>query len=612
MELRDISAKLNDSMLATLRHLLPAGVVNGAEYCVGGVEGEKGQSLRIHMTGSKAGVWSDFSTGESGGDLIDLWQAVRRISLVEAMDEARAWLGIERPKFESPKREYKPPVKPEGIRKAADTPVEKYLEGRGLTRKTVEAFRVAADGSRVLFPFIDPQGETRMIKFRDINDKKRQGPTSAGQMPILFGWQTIDVNAREVWITEGEFDAMAAYQMGAPALSVPFGGGAGAKQQWIENEYDNLDRFETIILALDMDDEGEAAAREIAERLGLHRCLRVKLPKKDMNECLLNGVDIEAIRKTASAFDPEELRCASDYRDDILRELFSNDDDKRGFTPCVSKFDGKIRFRDAELIILNGINGHGKSQFAGQLSLDAMTQGKRVCIASMEMPARRLLGRLTRQAAGVASDSPSESYAHTIIDWYAGKLWLFDLVGTAKTKRMLEVFEYARKRYGIEVFVIDNMSKCGIDDDDYSGQKRFMEELCDFKNQTGTTLFLVTHSRKGESELNQTGKMDVKGSGAITDLADSVLTIWRNKKKEEEVAKYKWENPGPLPDELTQSPDSVVTCSKQRNGDWEGKVGLFWRPASMQYVGGSDDPPRMYVRFSAVQRPVPAEEEEAF
>lgn len=613
MELRDISAKLNDSMLATLRYLLPAGVVNGAEYCVGGVDGEKGQSLRVHMTGSKAGVWSDFSTGQSGGDLVDLWMAARHISLIDAMDEARAWLGVERPKFESPKKEYKPPVKPEGIRKASGTPVEQYLEGRGLTRKTVEAFRVAADGNRVLFPFIDPLGETRMIKFRDINDKKRQGPTSAGQMPILFGWQTVDQNSREVWITEGEFDAMAAYQMGVPALSVPFGGGAGAKQQWIENEYDNLDRFETIILALDMDDEGEAAAREIAERLGLHRCLRVKLPRKDMNECLLDGVAIEDIRKTSSAFDPAELRCASDYRDDILRELFSNDDDQRGFAPCVSKFDGKIRFRDAELVILNGINGHGKSQFAGQLSLDAMVQGKRVCIASMEMPARRLLGRLTRQAAGVSSDSPSESYAHTIVDWYAGKLWLFDLVGTAKTKRMLEVFEYARKRYGIEVFVIDNMSKCGIDDDDYTGQKRFMEELCDFKNTTGTTVFLVTHSRKGESELQQTGKMDVKGSGAITDLADSVLTIWRNKKKEQEVEKFKVDNYGtPVPEELTSSPDSVVTCSKQRNGDWEGKVGLYWRPASMQYVGGNDDQARMYVRFSAAQRPVHAEEEEAF
>lgn len=607
MDLREISEKLNDSMLATLRHLLPAGVVQGAEYCVGGLSGEKGQSLRVHMSGNKAGVWSDFASGDSGGDLIDLWVAVRGVPLVAAIDEARQWLGVERPKFVAPQRTYNAPLKPERCRKVEATPVEQYLlEKRGLTSNTMKAFRIAADGDRVLFPFIDPLGETRMIKFRDIHDKKRQGPTSGGQMPILFGWQAVDPNAREVWITEGEFDAMAAHQMGVSALSVPFGGGKGAKQQWIENEFDNLDRFETIVLALDMDDEGEAAAREIAERLGIHRCLRVSLPRKDMNDCLLEGIDINEIRRTGKAFDPEELRCATDYREEILKELFNSDEDSRGFAPLLTKLDGNLRFRDAELVILNGINGHGKSQMAGQFSLDAMLQGKRVCIASMEMPARRLLTRLTRQASGCSTGRPTEGYANAVIDWYAGKLWLFDLVGTAKTKRMLEVFEYARKRYGIEVFIIDNMSKCGIPDDDYTAQKKFMEDLCDFKNTTGTTLFLVTHSRKGESEDAPTGKMDVKGSGSITDLADTVLTIWRNKKKEKEVHEASF-NGGEVPEEILTKPDSVLYCSKQRNGEWEGNVGTFWCGGAMQFKNNAKDSPRQYVSYS---RPVAPDEED--
>lgn len=607
MDLRELSAKLNDTMLATLRHLLPAGVVNGAEYCVGGIEGEKGQSLRVHMSGPKAGVWSDFSTGESGGDLVDLWMAVRRQSLVESMDEIREWLGVESPTFVAPKKEYHPPEKPKGIKKVADNyDVEDYCHKRGLNDETMAAFRIAAEGSRILFPFIDPNGETRMIKFRDTKDKKKQGPTSAGQMPILFGWQAVNFNSRSVWITEGEFDAMAGYQMGVPCLSVPFGGGKGAKQQWIENEYDNLDRFETIYLALDMDEEGELAAREIADRLGLHRCLRVTLPHKDLNECLLDGCDIEAIRKTAKAFDPEELRSATEYRDEILKELFNNDEDSRGFQPLIDKFQGNLRFRDAELIILNGINGHGKSQLAGQFSLDAMLQDKRVCIASMEMPARRLLTRLTRQAAGLKDGLPTQGYANAIIDWYAGKLWLFDLVGTAKTKRMLEVFTYARKRYGIEVFIIDNMSKCGIGDDDYTAQKAFMEDLCDFKNQSGTTLFLVTHSRKGESEDAPTGKMDVKGSGSITDLADSVLTIWRNKPKEKKLSALDiTQEPDP---ELLSSPDSVIYCSKQRNGEWEGTAGVYWCGNAMQYINGQDQRPRQYVPYS---QPVRHEVEDA-
>ena len=601
MNVSDISARLNDSLLATLRHLLPAGVIQGSEYCVGGIGGEKGQSLRIHMSGNKAGVWSDFASGESGGDLLDLWAAVRGLQLVDAIDEARSWLGVERPKFVAPTKEYKAPIKPEGLRRLDATPVERYLsDERGISADTAKAFRIAADGDRVLFPFIDPQGETRMIKFRDINDKKKQGPTSAGQMPILFGWQAVDTNAREVWIVEGEFDAMAAYQMGVSALSVPFGGGKGAKQQWIENEYDNLDRFETIVLAMDMDAEGELAAREIAERLGLHRCVRVTLPKKDLNDCLLEGDDITAIRGTGKGYDPDELKCATEYREDILKELFNSEEDTRGFAPLLRGFDRKFRFRDAELIILNGINGHGKSQLAGQFSLDAMAQSKRVCIASMEMPARRLLTRLTKQAGGVEEGSQTESFANTIIDWYAEKLWLFDLVGTAKTKRMLEVFQYARRRYGIEVFIIDNMSKCGIGDDDYTGQKAFMEELCDFKNTTATTVFLVTHSRKGENEDSPTGKMDVKGSGSITDLADSVLTIWRNKRKEKKIADLKFEGEE-VPEEIEFEPDSVVFCSKQRNGEWEGTVGTYWSAGAMQFKNAPKEQARQYVAYTKPQ-----------
>ena len=601
MNVSDISARLNDSLLATLRHLLPAGVIQGSEYCVGGIGGEKGQSLRIHMSGNKAGVWSDFASGESGGDLLDLWAAVRGLQLVDAIDEARGWLGVERPKFVAPTKEYKAPIKPEGLRRLDATPVERYLsDERGISADTAKAFRIAADGDRVLFPFIDPQGETRMIKFRDINDKKKQGPTSAGQMPILFGWQAVDANAREVWIVEGEFDAMAAHQMGVSALSVPFGGGKGAKQQWIENEYDNLDRFETIVLAMDMDDEGELAAREIAERLGLHRCVRVTLPKKDLNDCLLEGDDITAIRGTGKGYDPDELKCATEYREDILKELFNSEEDTRGFAPLLRGFDRRFRFRDAELIILNGINGHGKSQLAGQFSLDAMAQSKRVCIASMEMPARRLLTRLTKQAGGVEEGSQTESFANTIIDWYAEKLWLFDLVGTAKTKRMLEVFQYARRRYGIEVFIIDNMSKCGIGDDDYTGQKAFMEELCDFKNTTATTVFLVTHSRKGENEDSPTGKMDVKGSGSITDLADSVLTIWRNKRKEKKIADLKFEGEE-VPEEIEFEPDSVIFCSKQRNGEWEGTVGTYWSAGAMQFKNAPKEQARQYVAYTKPQ-----------
>src|SRR5262245_3458997 len=90
---QDLVARAKD----VAEYLLPGGVKQGHEWRVGSLGGEKGQSLGVHLTGNKAGVWSDFASGESG-DLIDLWVQVRRITLSEAIKEASDWLGIAPPK----------------------------------------------------------------------------------------------------------------------------------------------------------------------------------------------------------------------------------------------------------------------------------------------------------------------------------------------------------------------------------------------------------------------------------------------------------------------------------------------------------------------------------
>ena len=74
--------------------------------------------------------------------------------------------------------------------------------------------------------------------------------------PCLFGWHLIPNDARTITICEGEFDAMTLHQYGLPALSVPFGGGGGDKQRWIEYEFDRLAIYDRIYLCFDADKEG--------------------------------------------------------------------------------------------------------------------------------------------------------------------------------------------------------------------------------------------------------------------------------------------------------------------------------------------------------------------
>ncbi|SPP30982.1 hypothetical protein ARAF_0084 [Arsenophonus endosymbiont of Aleurodicus floccissimus] len=147
----------------------------------------------------------------------------------------------------------------------------------------------------------------------------------------------------------------------------------------------------------------------------------------------------------------------------------------------------------------------------------------RACVASFELKPATFLKHLTRQST--CTKLPSQLEIESAFKFYDDRLWLFGLTGTAKSSRLLEIFKYANRRYGINLFIIDSLMKCGLADDDCNGQKAFMDALCDFKNKTSSHVILVIHSRKSESEEKPAGKMDVKGSGSITDLADNLYHL---------------------------------------------------------------------------------------
>jgi twinkle protein len=541
--------------------------------------------MKVCIAGDKAGVWKDFATDESG-DLIDLWAATRGISIADALREARDYLGIAAPAFAgSRQRDYRRPERPTVTKPKAR--VLEYLHGRGLTDETIAAFRVAAspDDDEIVFPFLRG-GELVNVKYLKLERPggKKQIRQEKDAEPCLFGWQAVPERARSIVLTEGEIDAMTWHQMGFPALSVWSGAG---NVQWIENEWDRLARFDRVYVAFDADDAGQAGAQAVVERIGRARCRLIETPYKDANECLHHGLDRACFRDivdAAKSLDPKELRSASSYRDAVMARFFPPDGTALGWDTPFDKLTGRrVRFKPSELLIVNGIGGHGKTKLVSQIALSLMRQGARCCMASMEVKPAALLESMTIQAA--ARKEPSRPFIECVQDYWDGRLWMFDVVGTAKASYLLEVFRYARACYGVTCFFVDSLAKCGIAEDDYSGQKKFIEELCDFKNETDSTVFLVTHSRKLDSESRVVDKMDLKGTGAIADLADVVTTLWRNKGKEGNQ------------EEKAEEPDAKWYWQKNRNGDFEGVCQLWFDPSAFQYRDRQDGHSQPYVAF---------------
>lgn len=591
-----------DDVSNVVKHLLPNGKKESSEWVCGSVDGEKGKSLKVNLAGKR--VWSDFSTGE-GGDLIDLWQQVKSISLPDAIKEVKNYLGVkdDDSSIRQKKKEFKKPDRSK-LRKG-DLHIE-YLKTRGLTEETIRAYKIAQcvvwDGQKEIngmaFPYIRDD-ECLFIKSIGIerNNGKKVIGASKDAEPCLFGWHMMAKDSRDLVITEGEIDCMSLNQIGLDCvLSVPFGGGTGNKQQWIDYEYHRLDRFENIYICMDNDDAGQKAAQEIAQRLGIERCYLVKLPYKDANECMINGMTSEDFLEAFSkceTFDPDELKNSYEFMESVWNLHVSPE--QYLFESAYPELNSMFKFREAELTIVNAQNGHGKSQLANCFMLEAIRQGVDCFAASMEFKPEVFLRRLYTQV--MCTNAWKRDEFETSANFLNERLWMYNVTGTAKTKKLLETMRYAAKRYGVKVFLIDSLMKCGIGEDDYNGQKAFVDELADFKNKYSVHILLITHSKKIENEDRQTGKMDVKGTGAITDLADNVMTIWRNKPRERVVKKLEeGEEITPEEEKLSKAPSAILALCKQRNSDGkEGAVGLDFDLKSMQYFSQSIGSPFNYL-----------------
>ena len=140
MNAHELSLRMASDAAAIAQYLLPGGKRKAGEWTAGNTTGEAGQSLSVRLTGAKAGVWKDFANGE-GGDLLDLWAACRGCSIAEAINEAKAYLGVRETMPAREKPSFKRPQKPQC--QAAKSGALEWLKGRGLTDETIAAFKIA-------------------------------------------------------------------------------------------------------------------------------------------------------------------------------------------------------------------------------------------------------------------------------------------------------------------------------------------------------------------------------------------------------------------------------------------------------------------------------------
>lgn len=290
-----------------------------------------------------------------------------------------------------------------------------------------------------------------------------------------------------------------------------------------------------------------------------------------MRDLTFSPDDIDWAQYERDSEAQHKVKPVSSWDDELIEEFSELErDDTHPRLPW-RRLEHRVSLRPGELSLWFGFSGHGKSLLLGQAMLGIVAQGGKVCIASFEMRPRKTLARICRQFAD--ADFPSPSQVRRFTSWAKGAMWVYDQTGSVDPQKVFAVIRYAATELKVEHFVVDNLTKMVASDDDYTGQKAIVDKLTALAQEFGIHIHLVHHSRKASDETKPPRKMDALGASAITNLADNVFIVWRNKAKHEAER---------VDDRL---PDAQIICDKQRHGSgWEGSMNLSYHQRSQQYI----------------------------
>lgn len=261
-----------------------------------------------------------------------------------------------------------------------------------------------------------------------------------------------------------------------------------------------------------------------------------------------------------------KLIAPSAVTDTVIDALYGENAVHGVLLPWAKAVD-RFRVRPGEVTVWGGYNGHWKSALTTQVALGLARQRERVLVASYEMLPVATVTRMLRQAAG--SESPSIAYIRAFSQWADERIWLYDHFGYCDPRKSLAVANYAAHELGVRHVVIDSLMKCVEDPEDYRGQKVFVGDLCALAMATGLHVHLVAHARKCADENAALNRYGLMGSGGVSDQADNVILVQRNKRKEREA-----ESDTPNA-EIMEQADLFLRIDKQRHNAFEGTLGLY-------------------------------------
>lgn len=439
-------------------------------------------------------------------------------------------------------------------------PMADWFHARGITDEVVQRNQI--EPRRVYMPQIEEfleavafpyfrNGELINLKYRSVSQKCfRLEP----QCEIaLYGLDDIESGEPLIWV-EGEMDKLALEVAGFKnVVSVPNGApppeakNYSALLKFLESDEDKVRSVERHILAVDSDIPGQCLEAELARRLGVEKCARVRWPEgvKDANEILIKHgpLDLAWYIENAEPFPIKGAFDIENLRDEITR-LY-----EQGYEHALStgwhKVDELYKVRPGELTAVTGIPSSGKSNWLDALLVNlARLHNWSFAIFSPEnLP-------LEQHMAAVAEkflrkpfhDGPTPRMTREELEkamqWAKERFtWIMPTSEDDWTvEKILEIGAQICLRRGIRGLVIDPWNELESTRPAHMSETEFISQSLKrirvFGRRHGIHVWIVIHPsklyRNDEGEYPVPTLYDCAGSAHWRNKADNGIVVWRD------------------------------------------------------------------------------------
>ena len=369
----------------------------------------------------------------------------------------------------------------------------------------------------------------------------------------LFGQQLFK-GGKYVTITEGECDAMAAYELlGSKWAVVSIKRGAQGAVRDIKESLEFFDDFENVIVAFDNDKAGKDAAVKVARlfKPGKARILTLPNGFKDPNDMLRENRHKDFVESwwAAKVYTPSGVINVTEQR-----EKFHNREKKQSIPYPYEGLNKKLYgLRQGELVTLTGGTGLGKSSVTREIEhwLVKQTQDNVGIIALEEDWRRTIDGILSIEAnARLYIDQEREKFSKEELDkmfdiLYDGenknRVWVHSHFGTNDIDDIFTKLRFMIIGCDCKWVVVDHLHmlvSAVHEGDERRAIDSIMTRLRSLVEETGAGIILVSHLRRVDGNKGHENGIEVslshlRGSNSIGQLSDCVIALERNQQSDD-------------------------------------------------------------------------------